>query len=151
MSINLKKLEEQLKSNIESDTILKETIDIINKYNSDDWKEYCCFCNESYKRNLVFRNEQFEILILCWEKGQKSEIHNHPKNGCVLKILSGELLENVFDIQNDKLSLTKESTLKKDDISYMEGSNGLHSIEAIHNTVSLHVYSPPNYSPKFFY
>jgi cysteine dioxygenase len=32
---------------------------------------------EHYTRNLVFRNDLFEILVVCWGVGQKTPIHNH--------------------------------------------------------------------------
>lgn len=35
------------------------------------------FRDNAYTRNLIFRNELFEVLVLCWDVGQKTPIHNH--------------------------------------------------------------------------
>ena len=31
----------------------------------------------SYTRNCLARCEEFELLLLCWEKGQSTPIHDH--------------------------------------------------------------------------
>lgn len=38
---------------------------------------YLNFRDNAYTRNLVFRNELFEVLVLCWDVGQKTPVHNH--------------------------------------------------------------------------
>lgn len=38
---------------------------------------YLHFKEQAYTRNLVFRNELFEVLILCWDVGQRTPVHNH--------------------------------------------------------------------------
>ena len=45
-------------------------------------------------------NELFEIIIISWNYNQKSPIHNHPENGCLMKILKGSLTEEKY---NNKL------------------------------------------------
>lgn len=129
---------------------LKDLENIVKEYCGNDWKEYCKFCNKKYKRNRVKINENIEMLILCWSKGQCSGIHDHPNNGCILKILKGNIKEEVYDSETMKCIKVNESY--ENDISYQEGKNGLHNI--INNgdscVVSLHIYSPPNYMPKFY-
>jgi cysteine dioxygenase len=38
---------------------------------------YRHFSDEHYTRNLVFRNELFEVLVICWGIGQRTPVHNH--------------------------------------------------------------------------
>ena len=38
---------------------------------------YLFFSPANYTRNLVFKNELFEVIAICWEIGQVSRIHNH--------------------------------------------------------------------------
>ena len=40
-------------------------------------KPYMHVSPNQYTRNLVFRNELFEVLVLCWGIGHKTPIHNH--------------------------------------------------------------------------
>lgn len=40
-------------------------------------KPFVHFQEGRYTRNLVFRNDLFEVLLLCWDKGQVTPVHNH--------------------------------------------------------------------------
>lgn len=43
-----------------------------------------------YTRNLVHRNDDFEILVLCWDEGTYSPIHNHSGQDCWLLVQEGQ-------------------------------------------------------------
>lgn len=38
---------------------------------------YAHFCKDTYTRNLIFRDERYEIMALCWQPGQRTVIHTH--------------------------------------------------------------------------
>jgi cysteine dioxygenase len=38
---------------------------------------YINFSPDRYTRNLVFRDELFEVILICWGIGQSTPIHNH--------------------------------------------------------------------------
>ena len=40
-------------------------------------EKYCYFSKGNYTRNLIFKNDLFEVMTVCWELGQASRIHNH--------------------------------------------------------------------------
>lgn len=40
-------------------------------------ERYCHFIPEFYTRNKVYRNDLFEVLVLCWGVGQGTPVHNH--------------------------------------------------------------------------
>ena len=111
---------------------------ILCNYNEDDWKNYVIFDNNNYKRNLIYKNDLFEIILICWKKNQESPIHDHPENGCIFKVLQGSIIE---------LKKNSKRTLNTYDIGYSIGKN-VHQIKALEDAVSLHVYSPPNYIPN---
>ena len=56
----------------------------LNKVNLSKYKN---FGDKTYQRNLVLKNTEVSIMILCWKPGQKSPIHNHPNQGCIMKII----------------------------------------------------------------
>ena len=67
-------------------------------------------------------------------------------NGCLMKILQGELDEYNYEIKEKELNLLNIRNCKADSIGYQEEESGLHDIVNKDNkTVSLHIYSPPNY------
>ena len=35
-----------------------------------------------YTRNLVFKNENMEVLLMCWPGKSQSTIHDHDKSSC---------------------------------------------------------------------
>jgi hypothetical protein len=52
---------------------------------------YLHFSEHHYTRNLVFKNDLFELLILCWGPGQRSWIHNHRGQHCWMSVVEGRL------------------------------------------------------------
>src|SRR6266852_5076714 len=45
-------------------------------------EEYCFFSKGNYTRNLIFKNDVFECMTICWEIGQASRVHNHRGQNC---------------------------------------------------------------------
>jgi cysteine dioxygenase len=133
-----------------NDINLKEHVDA-NELKLCNLKEECKsfikFSDEKYNRIRLdnYCTDKFEFIIICWNKGQESQIHDHPENGCILKILSGKILEEVYD---DNLNLIKNNYLTKDDISYREKDKITHKIIPLEESISLHIYSAPNYTPN---
>ena len=80
-----------------SDGIGGEIARLLKDYSSshDDWRPWALFDPASYTRNLVYRDERFELLILCWGAGQVSPIHNHEGQDCWMAVLDGETREPV--------------------------------------------------------
>jgi cysteine dioxygenase len=113
---------------------------IIEKYIGDDWKKYIVDSNEPFNKNKIYVSDNFEIVLISWEKDYITPLHKHPKNGCILKILDGMLSETI--INDDKI---KNNIYLTNNISYMHDIMGLHKIKALEKTYSLHIYSPPNF------
>ena len=45
--------------------------------NEKSWRPYVHYRSDTYSRNLVWRTADFELLLLCWDEGQFSAIHDH--------------------------------------------------------------------------
>lgn len=134
----------EISKEIENEIKLIDTKKILQKYQGNDWIKYAKLSKENYKRVLISKNEFIEIILIGWNVNQKSAIHDHPKNGCLVKILDGQLNETIFINNLEKI---KENVLLEGNISYQIGNKILHKIENITSNpvFSLHVYSPPNY------
>jgi cysteine dioxygenase len=59
---------------------------------------YLYFSPEHYTRNLVRHTPLFDLIAICWEKGQQSAIHNHRNQRCWMAISYGQV-----QVQNFKL------------------------------------------------
>ena len=130
----------------------KKLIDVqycLEEYNGDDWQQYIKFDDEKYHRQLIYHSDSFDLVIICWKYQQKSQIHDHPDQGCLMKILNGKLLENTYN--NDKqLTYLSSIILEKDAIGYKTGNCILHDIHCLEDTVSLHIYSPGGYQAHYY-
>lgn len=145
----LRTLFSRINSQLKNEQKLKSLKNILEEYEGIDWKHYVSFNDDKYTRNTVFRNDDIELIIISWNNNQISGIHDHPENGCLMKILQGELYEHNYEINENEVNLVNVRSCKEGSIGYQEGAFGLHDIVNKDNkTVSLHIYSPPNYKSK---
>ena len=80
-------------------TELLEKVDLstneINKFTFWD-------SEKPYTRNLVHTDgENYTLLILCWNAGRESSIHNHPCDGCFVKTIRGCIRESRYTIHEE--------------------------------------------------
>ena len=123
--------------------------EVLKKYKLPDWEKYVKINEKKYNKEKVYTCELFDIYIITWNIGQKSRIHDHPEDGCLLQVLQGSLYEELYD---SKLNLKKTDFFETNNINYMDNNVGFHMIENIGSkvAVSLHIYSPPNHVTKYF-
>lgn len=117
-------------------TLSDDDINIIKNIKLSEYK----IQKNKYVRNLLYRDNNFEILLLAWDKGSTTPTHNHPENGCVLYLIDGKLKEKRI---SEYCSI--DSIICKNKQSYIDDSIGKHKIEAMEVSYSLHIYSPPNF------
>ena len=127
---------------------LKTAIHHIVNYKSDDWKKYINIPETGYQRITLYSCIYFEIILICWSPKSESPIHDHSKNGCLMKILEGCLEEELYDTNIIK---TNHFIRTKNDVNYIDNSIGYHKIyNNYFPTYSLHIYSPINHSAQIF-
>jgi cysteine dioxygenase len=114
----------------------------------DEIEKCLIFSEESYARNLFYKNDRYEILVMCWDRGQLSPIHDHDQSYSVEKIYSGKILCTNYrrrEPNSDAIEETDSSLAEEG--SVISGRRG--DIHRIANTdpnskaVSIHFYSPP--------
>ena len=103
---------------------------------------------KNYTRNLVATdNETFTLLLLCWNPLKQSPIHDHPCDGCWMRVLQGSINEKRYirDSHSDALACTQDSTFMEGDETFISDNLGYHKIgnEGEEIALSLHLYSPP--------
>jgi len=61
------------------------------------------YSKNHYTRNLIFKNGLFELVAVCWEVGQSSQIHNHHNQNCWMSIPIGRLrVQNFRVLEQDE-------------------------------------------------
>jgi cysteine dioxygenase len=123
--------------------------------NENDWCKYAFFDQHKYTRNLVDAgNNHFNLVVLCWNPGQSSPIHDHANSHCLFKCLDGELAETIYGFPDSSkpMEIVKESIFKRNQVDYMNDKLGLHKVSNNTNypAISIHLYSPPILECKTF-
>lgn len=111
----------------------------------DAFEEFCSWSEDCYTRNCIFENEKFELILLCWEKDQKTPIHDHGGEECWVKVINGTLKETLYKGESSGLTQLNTTISVKGTISYMIDFMGYHKLENIsgHRAISLHLYAKP--------
>ena len=127
---------------------------------------YVWWRDSFYTRNLIYRDELFEVMTICWSPGQKTAIHTHNGQLGWMTVAQGEIVtheykhercnapENQNVVNIDCLGGATELLLDRvGSVSCAEGTgmvtvDKLQTIHQIENAgkvgcVSLHVYSKP--------
>lgn len=154
VSLNLEGLLEVLDEELikENDTPLRKKTRIeaaLNRYTGDlkELQRHMFFDPlKNYTRNLIATdNKTYAVMLLCWNKTKFSPIHDHPCDGCWVKVIQGTVQEIQYQEQDGKLVESKNS--KADGgVLYMDDSIGYHKVgnpSTSVDAVTLHVYSPP--------
>lgn len=111
------------------------------------------FDEHQYKRNLVFRDHNIDVVFIGWGSGHASAIHDHPENFCIVRIIKNELTEEIY-LNRGEEKVEKQTTkkLKEGGITHIRGKAVVHRIcnFSEEKTISLHIYSPPNYKTNYY-
>lgn len=131
-------------------------------------KPYVFWSDERYTRNLIYKDNLFEVMAICWKPGQKTVIHTHNGQLGWMAIVQGEvsvhnyhyLTCNAPENQNvvgldclagaSHIELERLHTEHCHDRGHINTVDKIQSIHQIENEdtakagcVSLHVYSLP--------
>jgi len=122
---------------------------LLEQYNGCDFKQIACFSNEKYIRFNVYKSSEVDIQLISWSPQQGSPKHNHPNQGCLMKILEGSLTETRYSSKNVGQVVNK-GKYSVGDILFIQDSLGYHVIEnrEVQPAISLHVYAPGFYKPE---
>ena len=114
-----------------------------------DWRACALFCDAHYTRNLVAREERFELMVLCWNAGQASPIHNHEGQDCWMAVLDGEIEEvrYPFPAGDASAPLHPQNALRfrQGQVAFIRDEMGLHLVRPARPApgITLHLYSSP--------
>jgi predicted metal-dependent enzyme (double-stranded beta helix superfamily) len=113
-----------------------------------DLARYSGYSDERYMRHLVHKDEDFEILVICWSSGQSAPIHGHEGELCWARVERGRLRFASYRVASEEpLVLEPIAEPVNADAGFLDGPADIHSVENLadfgDNAASLHVYSKP--------
>jgi cysteine dioxygenase len=116
-------------------------IDIPNEF----FESYATWEAGGYTRNCLFRNDEFEFILLCWDKGVKTAYHGHDGQDCWVYQIKGTVREERVKEVGGELAICNELTLDEGNLTYMHDRMGYHALENISEgrAMTLHVYANP--------
>jgi cysteine dioxygenase len=102
--------------------------------------------SKNYTRNLISTDhDTYALILIVWNRGKYSPIHDHPCDGCWVKVIDGTVNEVQYQVRGNALVETSNIMLS-DGVTYMDDAIGLHKIGNPRDDVdaiTLHLYSPP--------
>lgn len=99
-------------------------------------------------RQVMFKNDQFELVLMNWGVGSASPIHGHGGSQCYMHILSGELIETRYRPYDS--TPVHEAKLTGGSVSYIYDEACFHKLSSLTGAVSLHLYARPLQSMQVF-
>lgn len=113
---------------------------------SEELEEYASWEDGDYTRNCLWRCDEFEIILLCWDEQAETKIHDHGGQDCWIYQVEGDLLEKRYkEDSRDNLKLEEKLRIKEGELSYMNDKMGYHSIknDSDDRALTLHFYATP--------
>ena len=113
--------------------------------NVDALEDCIGYSEDGYQRNVIKKNEHYELVAICWTPGQDTPIHDHTGSDCAFLIVSGVSTETVYETNEGGLAYPVS------DRRYVPGEVCAADEPDIHrvsndettNLINLHVYTPP--------
>ena len=113
----------------------------------EELRPYVSFKEGTYARHRVFLCEHAELLVLCWQPGQRTPIHDHAGSFGSVRVLEGFMWETLFEMDADAGLLYKSS--REWTPGHVTGAD-IPDIHQLGNPdvsgtglITLHLYSPP--------
>ena len=137
-----------------------ERVDVVQRFlrehpvDSESLSPYLRWDHQHYTRNLIDKNNLYELVAICWEVGQASSIHNHRDQNCWMSAPIGTLMVQNYrvlaqDIDAGSCKIEPTDTLEMNQINpvAVDPLEPVHRVfnpaELKQRAVSLHVYSRP--------
>ena len=128
----------------------RATLEVIEKkllelqIRTADLTKFLGFDDDGYQRNVIKKTEHFELVLICWKPGQKTQIHDHKGSDCAFLILEGISTESLYKFDGDKLVFSEVRKYLPGEVC-AAGEPEIHQIsnEEETNLVNLHLYTPP--------
>jgi len=99
--------------------------------------------DKPFTRVCLYEDEEFELILICWQPYAKTAIHNHNEQNCWVFFFNSAF-EEVIYCEEGKHEL-EINRVKKGGVSFMKEMNKCHSLQNLSNfpSMSLHLYNEP--------
>ena len=115
--------------------------------NVSDIVDYANFrhpLTESYGRNILYESGKLEIVVMTWNEGDFTSIHDHGAAKWAVVCSYGNIQNTLFDIKNNKILLSVNQQLSANEITILD-NKAIHQMgnRGYRPAISLHFYYTP--------
>jgi cysteine dioxygenase len=135
---------------------------------SEDLEKYKHWSEEKHTRNKIFRNDMIEVMLICWNIGNRTPLHTHNGQLGWMEMVEGRLFVENFRVLDcnrpenqevvgiDCLAGASAISMETLDTELVEPGGALNTVDKHHTihrisnlpewdqrAVSLHIYSRP--------
>jgi cysteine dioxygenase len=111
-----------------------------------DFEEYASWDKKGYTRNCINRTNDYELVLLCWEKGDVTPIHGHDGQKCWVYQIEGQMTEIRYEESTSgNLVETNRTQLSRGKLTFMNNTMGYHKLnnDTDGRAMTLHIYVSP--------
>lgn len=111
-----------------------------------DFEAYASWSGDGYTRNSIHRNDDYELILLCWNKGDSTPIHGHDGQNCWVYQIEGQISEIRYEkFDNGNLLETNRMQMSPGKLSFMNNAMGYHKLknDTVGRAMTLHAYVLP--------
>ena len=113
----------------------------------DDVAHAAQFSPEGYQRNLLREGTNWHALILCWDSGQRSPIHDHARSVCGVRVIRGVATETIYErTPSGQLKAVSSCDLPEGAVCASRDAD-VHQMSNLQapgtQLITLHIYAPP--------
>ena len=154
--VHIDKLIDGLKGISDDDFTCQNVYEFLgqNPVETDSITRYFHWSPRYYTRNLIYKDPRFEVMAICWEKGQVSQVHNHWDQKCWMMVPVGRLQGQNFAVAESDESTSFCRLVETDSFELsdclaakVELEEPIHQVlnlpEYDERAVSIHIYSKP--------
>lgn len=120
------------------------------RISQDSLKQFEFWKENFYSRNLIYKDKEFELLLLCWDIGQESPIHGHEGEKCWARVETGKLRFTNYEECSERCGENvelREIGASDGAAGVLDGPAEIHKVsnpsEFGQRAISLHLYSKP--------
>jgi predicted metal-dependent enzyme (double-stranded beta helix superfamily) len=105
----------------------------------------------TYTRNLLYRDDRFELVVIRWGAEAQSRIHDHAGQRCQMLVLDGmlrtddyALLDGGTDVGAARIRFTQSTSTLRGEVDVRTADRDLHLVATDEaGAASLHLYTKP--------
>jgi|TARA_B100001996_G_scaffold21762_1_gene17349 cysteine dioxygenase len=103
------------------------------------------YAKTGYQRNVIKKNEFYELVAICWTPDQSTPIHDHVGSDCAFKIIDGISTETTYNLNDMGLAYPIGNREYHAGEICAAAEPDIHRISNNSNNelINLHVYTPP--------